>query len=1097
MFDKKQERKWHGIVAGLLAAVLLFSAASVIMPSFAATKKVGEYAWGTTNGPNDKKLNGKNGTSHAAIGQCTGYVRWAVNTYYFTKSNPYPGGVVKNQRNWLKNNAEFVGSVKTGTAAEFNTIYQKIRPGDIVVFNSAKNLSGTWSHTAIIGGDRKTLHHATTSKGVVYSWELKAWMNQTTGVKTSKSCEVYRILPLEGKGSLKKASSNTGISSGNTDYSLNGAIYWVYTNAACTVRAKTPDGKVAVFTTNANGDSTAVTLRVGTYYVKEKTAPKGYALDNTVYKAVVSDGKTTQINAKDIPQSAPVSIQKINKSTGDTTPPPGKTWEGNEFELVYTSTAGSVKRTWKVRTDANGYADLSDTYFISQGSDTRFKNSKGAYVVPLGNLTVKETKASDGAELNGYTYELSIGWDKSSETTKTVKLIKADENGVLDSDGLKIKIKNNPSYAEYEMYKIRNEKATPDGRGKFGFVPGDYVTYDVVVKTSGTSGKITLDVSDEFTEHPEYFTKPEVISVKNAVQNSISKDKNKVNITIDVGETATVTYGAYVKKEAAEYLAAADKDSDSLDASGKDCNKTERTNSPDENDGYRNIAKTTGVTWKANDSTSPQPMEDKNDDAQTPVRHYRIITSLTGEQGGKIIGGSKATLKDTVSYEGFTPGKSYIFEGKLYVKETGEPLTADGEPVTAKSDVIVPTDYSGTADVFFDIELAALGGKELVAYEYAYEVKDEKNELIAAHEDINDTSQTVEIPGYKMYKVRKTPAPENGSGSFGFDPGDRALYDVFIENISKSASITMDVTDQFTENPEYFTVPKVIEVQGCVENSRSEDGNKINITVKAGETAVVTYEAYVQGGAKEYLAGDDRDSDSLDANGEDCNMDDRENSPDEEDGYRNFARVENPVPENPDNPDEPVEPLPPDEDDAQTPVKTPEINTYLSKYKGGKDLEAGTTVKIKDRVEYTSLTPGKTYAFTGELVDSSGKVLVSNGKPVRSAVVFTPEEHSGQVEVPFTFDTEGLDGESIIAYETAYVLNIDDSESIETPDDVIADGVMMVEHKDLENKDQTVTVMNKPGCPKTGEDPFVFLYTGVLISSAALLLLLIAGKRRA
>ena len=110
--------------------------------------------------------------------------------------------------------------------------------------------------------------------------------------------------------SLRKSSSNTDITNGNSCYSLANAKYGVYSNAACT-------SQVSTFTTNANGTSNSINLEPGTYYVKEISAPEGYYIDNTVKTVSLSSGENKVVSFTDKPMDDPAAIviQKKDKYT--------------------------------------------------------------------------------------------------------------------------------------------------------------------------------------------------------------------------------------------------------------------------------------------------------------------------------------------------------------------------------------------------------------------------------------------------------------------------------------------------------------------------------------------------------------------------------------------------------------------------------------------------------------------------------------------------------------------------------------------------------------------------------------------------------------
>jgi hypothetical protein len=151
---------------------------------------------------------------------------------------------------------------------------------------------------------------------------------------------------------------------------------------------------------------------------------------------------------------------------------------------------------------------------------------------------------------------------------------------------------------KYEMYKIRTTKA-PSAGDKYGFFAKDEVEYEVHVENTGNI-EITMDVTDQFTQNPEYFTVPVLKDVKftgKGTWNNKGKDDKVANITLNVGEKATVTYTAVVKDEAKAYLAAKAKDSDSLDEKNNDTNMAYQKNKTDDKDGYWNTAECLNVTY--------------------------------------------------------------------------------------------------------------------------------------------------------------------------------------------------------------------------------------------------------------------------------------------------------------------------------------------------------------------------------------------------------------------------------------------------------------------------------------------------------------------
>ena len=98
------------------------------------------------------------------------------------------------------------------------------------------------------------------------------------------------------------------------------------------------------------------------------------------------------------------------------------------------------------------------------------------------------------------------------------------------------------------------------------------------------------------------------------------------------------------------------------------------------------------------------------------------------------------TIVDVVEYTGLTPGETYTISGVLMDKATGEPLLVDGAEVAAEVEFI-PEESAGTVELTYTLDASTLAGTTIVVFETLYSDGVE----IAAHTDINDENQTVEI----------------------------------------------------------------------------------------------------------------------------------------------------------------------------------------------------------------------------------------------------------------------------------------------------------------------------------------------------------------
>ncbi len=98
------------------------------------------------------------------------------------------------------------------------------------------------------------------------------------------------------------------------------------------------------------------------------------------------------------------------------------------------------------------------------------------------------------------------------------------------------------------------------------------------------------------------------------------------------------------------------------------------------------------------------------------------------------------TIIDVVEYTGLIPGETYTISGVLMDKSTGEPLLVDGAEVAAEVEFI-PEESAGTVELTYTLNASTLAGATIVVFETLYSDGVE----IAAHTEINDEAQTVEI----------------------------------------------------------------------------------------------------------------------------------------------------------------------------------------------------------------------------------------------------------------------------------------------------------------------------------------------------------------
>ena len=235
---------------------------------------------------------------------------------------------------------------------------------------------------------------------------------------------VYRAFA--GSLELIKSSANQTVTNGNSCYSLEGAVYGLYQNGI----------EIARKTTDVNGYAKFENVTAGNYDLKEITPPKGYALDKRTYPVTINSSQTTRVDVKDYPQSDPVSILlgKVDKDTTQNMPQGSASLEDAEFTIKYYAVhsdkdpAESGKkpvRTWVLKTNKDGKTAMVDSLKVS--GDEFFKTSQGYNTLPLGTITIQETKAPKGYLLNEEIFVRQITSKGTTEGVETYNMPTIEE----------------------------------------------------------------------------------------------------------------------------------------------------------------------------------------------------------------------------------------------------------------------------------------------------------------------------------------------------------------------------------------------------------------------------------------------------------------------------------------------------------------------------------------------------------------------------------------------------------------------------------------------------------------------------------------------
>lgn len=368
---------------------------------------------------------------------------------------------------------------------------------------------------------------------VVFGFETN--LHQFSGSTPQTVGTVFELafkVQSKGKLSIMKKSANTAITDNNSCYSLKGAEYGVYKSES---DAKADKNKVKTLTTEESGWSNTVELDEGTYYLKETKAPKGYALNSEVKSVSVKANNTTQYGTnnelKDYPQSDPVSVVlgKVDKETNKNKPQGSASLAGAEFTVKYykglydsdPAKSGQVPaRSWVLKTDKDGYCELTDSYKVS--GDDFFKDSNNVSTFPIGTVTIQETKAPSGYFINDKVFVEKITSSGSGEKVFTFNEPKVPEKVI-----------------KFNINKVQAGTSTPVSGAVFRHTLPNGSTEDL--ETNG-SGEITITGLASGTHKIKEIKSPDGYQLNpNEVVFNVASGTGKITFTS--GTNSLVTQG--------------------------------------------------------------------------------------------------------------------------------------------------------------------------------------------------------------------------------------------------------------------------------------------------------------------------------------------------------------------------------------------------------------------------------------------------------------------------------------------------------------------------------------------------------------------------
>lgn len=389
-----------------------------------------------------------------------------------------------------------------------------IGSANIAPSNNEWNWKVTWNNLIRTDGD--TIYDYTAQEEAVpgytgkMSWEgsyEKGWVGKLTNTLQT------------GSVNLQKTSSVPDVTNGNDCYSLKGAEYGVYSDSSLSGASK-----VGVLTTDENGESNTLTLNAGTYYVRETTAPKGYALDKTTYTVTIKPNETYKLKVSDKPTLDPVGVLlgKVDKETNQNKPEGSLSLEGALFTAKFYAGVQSdsdpavegktADRTWIFRTNEDGFCYYEEKY-LESGDELYLSPTKNPSL-PIGTLTIQETKAPEGYLINPEVYTVKITSNNNGS-----EFVYTYNQPTIPEQSLDLNIVKKEKGKEYAIEGAVFEHVKPDG-----------TTETVTTDANGVCKFKTLGYGQhkvrEVSAPEEYTVNSGVVTFTVAKDNKITLDSN-------------------------------------------------------------------------------------------------------------------------------------------------------------------------------------------------------------------------------------------------------------------------------------------------------------------------------------------------------------------------------------------------------------------------------------------------------------------------------------------------------------------------------------------------------------------------------------------
>ena len=779
--------------------------------------------------------------------------------------------------------------------------------------------------------------------------------------------------PLTRAGiTIIKESGNTDITDDNSCYpSLSGAKFGIYRDETCRDLVDT------IVTDEDGFAESGSSLTVGNYWIRELEAPYGYRINGEIFPVTSQEiaSGTQELIVSDEPALDPAQITIEKRAKGDVK---GNSLEGAEFTFSYydgyykseSELPEKPVRSWTVRTKETGGHYVARLYDCKENGtfvsgDEFYTDMKGKPAFPLGTVTISETRAPEG-------------------------------------------YKNDPDFGGGSKILIGNVVLNSAGDAKFTVVLGtEPAENTITVEETPHMPSIRTSALDAQSRSHTAFAGEGTIRIIDTVT---YEDLNKNTSYTMYGTLMDKSTGEPFKDEAGKEIKA----SAQFNTGGK-MNGTvdvvfEFTCSEDHIKGHVLVVKEELRADASNEDADkiPGAVHWDPEDREQTIRFPEIGTYLKNKATGEQVvpADSDVELVDTVSYKSLMPGEDYVVTGTLMDKATGKPLQYKGSNVTSAVS-FTAKESDGTVEVTYRFHTEGLSGKSIVAFERLAS----GGRIVAKHEDIDDSGQTVTIPGIRTDAYDEETGKKNTLAAGNSTIVDKVAYTGLVpgKTYEISGEIKVRPTDAGISFDDARTVPaEIVSAKG--DGSISFDSDKVTFVPAGNEGETVS--GILSIGFK---------LDASDLAGEVIVVGEtlRQNG------------VEIAVHR--------------DINDERQSDKIPDGQTVaIDTSTGIKNTLASDNRVLKDTFRYENLIPGETYRFTGKVIagalseadtedpgnGGSGEertdlleeihsvMTDENGIPVGNGYVeFVPDKEDGTVDLYFSIDASELAGRDVTVFE--------------------------------------------------------------------------------